>query len=145
MTKLLVKIVERILQQLTVHVTKRDVHSERFFFLNVPTSQHVLTVISNFILQKSIVSPTKKNHECKLCHQVFAGSYPLRLHSQKLNNAKNLSENNNVVVSQIVGEFDNESLKEELETCMQFLVDSERENGRLLNFAIDILDTHILS
>ena len=43
-------------------------------------------------------------------------------------------------------DVDDKSLKEELGTCKQFLVDSEMENGRhrVYNFAVDILDTKYL-
>ena len=50
-------------------------------------------------------------------------------------------------VTKLVGPIDDESLKEELQTCTHFLVDSELENGRhiVVIFAMEILDAHILS
>ena len=45
-----------------------------------------------------------------------------------------------------MGDVDDNSLKEELKTCKQFLVDSEMENGRhrVYNFAMDTLDPKYL-
>ena len=47
-----------------------------------------------------------------------------------------------VGVSLLMGDVDDKSLKEELETCKRFLLDSEIENGRhrLYNFAMDFLE-----
>ena len=52
-----------------------------------------------------------------------------------------------MVMTQLVGEVDDETLKEELETCRHFVVDSEVENGghRVSNVAMDTLDEHILN
>ena len=48
----------------------------------------------------------------------------------------------NVNVTQLMGDADDNRLKEELETCKYSLVDSETENGRhrVYNFAMDTLD-----
>ena len=55
-------------------------------------------------------------------------------------NAQNVLETKNVGVTQWVGQIDDESLKEELQKCKHFLVDSEIENGRyiIFNFAVEI-------
>ena len=45
-------------------------------------------------------------------------------------NTQSLSETKNVGVTQLLRKIDDESLKEELETCNHFLVESEMENGR---------------
>ena len=52
-----------------------------------------------------------------------------------------------VDVKLLVWSIDDESLKEELETGNQFLVDSEMENGRhrVFGFAMVLLDSHTLS
>ena len=48
--------------------------------------------------------------------------------------------------TQIMGPIDDNSLKEELETCQQFLVESDMQNGRhrVFDFAMDTLDQKIL-
>ena len=51
---------KRKLQGLILRVTKRDFQLEHFFVLNVPTFQHVLRLISVFILQRSIAYPIQR-------------------------------------------------------------------------------------
>ena len=53
----------------------------------------------------------------------------------------------NADLTQMVVEIDDESLKEELETCRHFLVDSEMESRRhwVFNFVMGVLDEHSLS
>ena len=50
-------------------------------------------------------------------------------------------------MSQLVGKFDYDSLKEGLQTCKHFILDSETQNGgqRVFSFARDILEAHTLS
>ena len=99
------------------------------------------------IAKKHSLSQRTKNHKCQLCHQVFCWGYSLRLPRQKVDNAQNVSEIKNVVVTQLVEQIDVESSKEDLETFKLFLVDSDMKNGRheVLSFAMEILDAHTLS
>ena len=50
-------------------------------------------------------------------------------------------------VAELVGQIDNGSLKEELQTCTHFPVDSWMENARhrVFNFGMEVLDAHTLS
>ena len=50
-------------------------------------------------------------------------------------------------MSQLVGKFDYDSLKEGLQPCKHFLLDSETRNGgqRVFSFARDKLEAHTLS
>ena len=50
-------------------------------------------------------------------------------------------------MSQLVGKFDYDSLKEGLQTCKHFILDSETQNGgqRVFSFARDKLEAHTLS
>ena len=131
MTKLLVKSVRHKLSKLFSRVTKRDTQLEHFNGLNEPTSQHLNTKISIFTLQEiHRLSQPKKCHKCHLCHQVFASFCSLRLHKQKMHNAQSELETKNLDSTQLVGEIEDEALKEELETCNHFLVHSQLENGR---------------
>ena len=87
----------------------------------------------------------KEIHECQLCHQFFAGFYPLPLQGRKVHFAQNVSETENVTL--LAGQIDDGSLTVELETCKHFLEDSKTQGGkhRLLNFVREKLDTHTLS
>ena len=108
----------------------------------VPTSQRVGTPISFFILQKAIFIPT-----IKLFPNKFSGFHHQRLHRQISHNSQKVSDTRNVDVTQLVRQINGESLKAELETCTQFLVDSKMENlrHRVFIFAMEILDAHTLS
>ena len=48
----------------------------------------------------------------------------------------------NIDVEDIVGDVDDQSLREELESCKHFLTDTEMENGRhrVFNFAMSSFD-----
>ena len=72
----------------------------------------------------------------------FHSFYFLREHKRKEHGAQRGSSAQNVEVTQLIGAVGNNSLKEELEACKQFLVDSEMENvrQRVYNFAMDTRD-----
>ena len=61
--------------------------------------------------------------------------------------AQTISDTKTVHVTQLGGKIDDESLKDELETCKHFLGDSEFDNRRQLvfNFAMNLMDAHTLS
>ena len=71
----------------------------------------------------------------------------MRLDREKAHEAGIVSETNTADVTQLVGANDNESLREELEACKHFSVDSEIENGRhrVLSLAMKITDAHTLN
>ena len=54
---------------------------------------------------------------------------------------------NNIDVEDIVGDVDDQSLREELESCKHFLTDTELENGRhrVFNFAMSSFDMSLLN
>ena len=51
--------------------------------------------------------------------------FSLRLHKQKVHNAQNLSKTKKVNVTHLLRGINDGSLKEDLETCKHFLVNSE--------------------
>ena len=61
--------------------------------------------------KKALFIPTKGNHKCQLCNQVFAGLFPFRIHKEKLHNAQNVSETKNIDITQFVGKIGDENLK----------------------------------
>ena len=105
------------------------------------------TNLSFLIARKLSLSQLNNVHKCQLCHQVFGGIYSLQLHRQKVHNAQTVSATKKMDVTQLVGEVDGESSKEELEACNHFLVDSKIENGRnrVFTSAIEKLDSHTFS
>ena len=54
---------------------------------------------------------------------------------------------NNIDLEDIVGDVDDQSLREELESCKHFLTDTEMENGRhrVFNFAMSSFDMTLLN
>ena len=80
-------------------------------------------------------------------HQVFADSYFLRLHKQKMYNGLRVIETKNVGVTHLVRQIDDESLQEERYMFKRVFVESETDNGghSVFNFALDTQDAHILS
>ena len=54
---------------------------------------------------------------------------------------------NNIDVEDIVGDADDQSLRDELESCKQFLTDTEKKNGRhrVFNFAMSSFDIPLLN
>ena len=54
---------------------------------------------------------------------------------------------NNVDVEDIVGDIDDQSLREELESCKYFLTDTDMENGRhiVFNFSMSSFDISLLN
>ena len=68
--------------------------------------------------------------KCKICDKDFHSFYNLREHNRNEYGAQRISGVQNVDLAHVMGDADDNSLKEELETCKHFLVDSEMENGR---------------
>ena len=101
----------------------------------------------NFHIAKKLSLSQPKKLKFQFCHQVFAAFDHLRLHRQKVHNAHNASGTKQVDAAHLVGQIDDESLKEELETCKHFFVECEMENGqhRVFISAMEILDAYILS
>ena len=68
---------------------------------------------------------TSKTNKSKLCHAEFPGFYALRQHKNTQHGTQMGFGASNIDVEDIVGDVDNQSLREELQSCRHFLVDSE--------------------
>ena len=68
--------------------------------------------------------------KCKLCYQEFAGFYALRQHRNTQHGMQIGSGTRDVDVEHIVGDVEDQRLREELRSCQRFLVDSELERAR---------------
>ena len=94
----------------------------------------------NYHIVKKHVTPREKiTYKCKTCFKEFSGFYTLRQHKTSEHGVQMKSPEfdvNNFV------EDDDANLKEELQACQHFFVDSEleKERHRALNFAMSILD-----
>ena len=95
--------------------------------------------------QHSAAGPSK-TYNCKLCHAEFPGFYALRQH-RNFQHGKQIGFGaSNIDVEDIVGDVDDQSLREQLEWCRHFLVDSEIQKRRhsVFNFAVNNLTAQVI-
>ena len=86
-------------------------------------------------------------YKCKLCHEEFPGFYALRQHKNTQHGTQIGFGASNINVEDLVGDVDDQSLREESESCKHFLSDTEMENGRrrVFNFAMSSFDLSLLN
>ena len=102
--------------------------------------------------QNDLIYNIAKNHSApkpditfkvKLCYQEFPRFYALRQHRDTQHGTQIGFGASNFDVEEIVGDVDDQSLTEELESCKHFLTDTEMENGRQKVFNFDMLSFDI--
>ena len=81
--------------------------------------------------QHSVAGPSK-TYKCKLCHAEFPGFYAVRQHKNTQHGTQIGFGASNIDVEDIVGDVDDQRLREELQTCRLFLVDSELQKGDIV-------------
>ena len=88
----------------------------------------------------------QKTYKCTLCHAEFPGFYALRQHKNTQNGTQVGFGASNIDVDDIVGDVDDQSLREELHSCKHFLVDSKKQKGRhsVFNFAVNNLTAQVI-
>ena len=82
------------------------------------------------IAKKHSVPRPSKPYKCKLCHATFPGFHALRKHKNTQHGTKIGFGASSIDVEDIVGDVDDQSLREESESCKQVLTDTEMENER---------------
>ena len=101
----------------------------------------------NYLIAKqhSAAGPSK-TYKCNLCHAEFPGFYALRQHKNTQHGTQFGFGASNIDVEDIVGDVDDQSLREELHSCKHFLVDSEIQKGRhsVFNFALNNLTAQVI-
>ena len=85
-------------------------------------------------------------YKCKLFRAEFTGFYVLRQHKNTQHGTQIGFGASNINVEDIVGEVDDQSLREELQSCRHFVVDSEIQKGRhsVFNFAVNNLTAQVV-
>ena len=80
--------------------------------------------------------------KCTLCYQEFLGFYALCQHRNTQHGMQIGSGTRDVNLEKIVGDVEDDSLREELHSCQHFLVDSEHERARhkIFNYSVDTLN-----
>ena len=99
----------------------------------------------HFAKQHSAAGPSK-TYNCTLCHAEFSGFYPSSQHKNTQHGTHIGFGTRNIDVEDIVGDVDYQSLREELQSCKDFLVDSEIQKGRhsVFNFAVNNLTAQVI-
>ena len=84
--------------------------------------------------------------KCRLCYAEITGSFAFRLHKNTQNGPQMGFGASNFDVEDIVGNVDDQSLREEMESCKHFLTDTEmqKERHRVFNFAMSSFDMSLL-
>ena len=98
------------------------------------------------IAEPHSASGPSMTHKCKLCHAEFPGFYALRQHKNTQHGTQIGFGATNIDVEDIVGDFGDQSLREELQSCRHFLVDSEKQKGSysVFNFAVNNLTAQVI-
>ena len=96
------------------------------------------------IVKKHPTTWVKNTHKCKFCFKEFSGFYALRQHKTSEHGLQMKSAEFDV--SHLLEDGDAD-LKEELQPCQHFLVDSELEKGRhrVFNFAMSTFDNPLIN
>ena len=128
-------------------VTRRVVLLVHCIVQNVPISLQKLRddLIYHIAKEHSAAGPSK-TYKCKLCHAEFPGFYALRQHENTQHGKQIGFGASNIDVEDIVGDVDDQSLREELQSCRHFLGDSEIQKGRhsVFNFAVINLTAQVI-
>ena len=103
--------------------------------------------LNYYIAKKHSVPRPSITYKCKLCQAGFPGFYALRQHKNTQHGTKIGFGANYIDVEDIVGAVDDQSMREELESCKHVLTDTEMENGRhrVFNFAMSSFDVSLLN
>ena len=99
------------------------------------------------IAKKHSASKPDITFKCKLCYADFPGFYALRQHRNTQHGTQIGSRTRDVDVEHIVGDVEDQRLREELRSCQHFLVDSQLERARhkLFNYAVETLNETIVN
>ena len=95
--------------------------------------------------QHSAAGPSKA-YKCNLCYAEFPGFYALRQHKKTQHGTQIGFGASNIDVEDIMGDVDDQGLREEIHSCKHFLVDSELQKGRhsVFNFAVNNLTAQVI-
>ena len=118
-----------------------------FYCPNCPnfSTKSRVDLIYHFAKQHSVAGPSI-THNCKLCHAEITGFYALRQQKNNQHGTQIGFGASNIDVEDIVGDVDDQSLREELQSCRHFLVDSEIQKGRhsVFIFAVNNLTAQVI-
>ena len=98
------------------------------------------------IAKQHSAAGASKIYKCNLCHAEFSGLYALRQHKNTQHGKQIGFGASNIDVEDIVGDVDDQRLREEIHSCKHFLVDSEIQKGRhsVFIFAVNNLTAQVI-
>ena len=99
------------------------------------------------IAKKHSVPRPSIKYKCELCHAEITGFFALRQHKNGQHGTQIGFGASNIDVDVIVGDVNDQSLREELQSCKHFSTDTEMENGRhrVFNFVMSTFDLSLLN
>ena len=102
--------------------------------------------LSYHIAKKYSATGPKNNQTCKECSIEFPSFYSVRHHKQRYHIAETSSRGEKVEMQNLADAGDDKSLEEELQSCRQFLVDSELQKRRhsVFNFVVNHLTAQVI-
>ena len=102
--------------------------------------------LNYFIAKQHSAAGPSKTYKCELCHAEFPGFYALRQHKNTQHGTQIGFGASNIDVEDIVGDVDDQSLRQELQSCRHFLVGSEIQKGRhsVFKFAVNNLTAQVI-
>ena len=111
----------------------------RFFYKNQDNLKY-------HIAKKHSAAGPKNNHTCKECSIEFPSFFSLRHHKQRFHIAETISSGKKADMQSLADAGHDKSLEEELESCGQFLVDSEKQKVRhsMFNFVVNNFTSHVI-
>ena len=98
------------------------------------------------IVKKHSAAGPKNNHTCKECSFEFSNFSSLRHHKQCYNTAETTSSGEKADLQSLADAGDDKSLEEELQSCRNFLVDSEIQKGKhgVFNSVVNNLTAQVI-
>ena len=102
--------------------------------------------LSYHIAKQHSAAVPSKTYKCNLCLAEFPGFYALRQHKNTQHGKQIGFGASSIDVEDIVGDVDDQSLTEELQSCRHFLVVSEIQKGRhsVFNFAVNSFTAQVI-
>ena len=99
------------------------------------------------IYKKESIPRRSITFKCKLCHAEYPDLYAVRQHKNTQHETQIRFGASNIDVEDIVGDVDDQTLRKQLESCKQFLTDTEMEKGRhgVFNFAVSSFEMSLLN
>ena len=126
---------------------KKSCSAGTFYFTQCPNfSTKSRDDLNYHIAKQHSAAGPSKTYKCNLCHAEFPGFYALRQHKNTQHGKQIGFGASNIDVEDLMGDVYDQSLREELQSCRHFLVDSEIQKGRhsVFNFAVNNLTAQVI-